>query len=115
MSSKPKMLLSRRIMISAPKESVRLYLRDLQRIREYEPKVSRVEVSYPDSESGFVEISGKFLGLPWRGSFKLEFTRDGGYRGEMIRGPLWKMIGGYSLRPVIGGTILTHDEHYHFP
>jgi hypothetical protein len=107
---------SRQILISAPKESVRLYLRDLNNMSEYEKKVDRVnDVAYPDDESGMVDVQGKWFGLPWRGSFKMEFTRDGGFRSEMVRGPLPKMNGGFHLRPVSGGTMLTHDEHYHFP
>lgn len=107
---------TRRIMISAPKESVRLYLRDLANMAEYEQKVDAVQdVSYPDEDSGLVDVRGRFFGLPWRGSFKMEFTRDGGFRSEMTRGPLKKMTGGFHLRAVTGGTVLTHDEHYHFP
>lgn len=107
--------LSRRILISAPKESVRLYLQDLKKMAEYEPKVDRIEASYPQAESGFVEASGRFLGLPWRGAFKVEFTADGGCKSEMVRGPLARMVWVFNLRPVSGGTVLTHEEHYLFP
>ena len=78
--------ISRRILISASRESVRLYLRDLENMAHYEPKVEKMEVSYPDAESGFVEVSGKFIGLPWKGAFKMQFTRDGGFKSEMVRG-----------------------------
>ena len=107
--------LSRRILVSAPKDSVRLYLRDLEKIADYEQKVDRVKVSYPDAESGFVEVSGKVMGLPWRGAFKAEFTHDGGYRAEMVRGPLPRMVRGIHLRSVLGGTIIMHEERYYFP
>lgn len=105
---------TKKILVSAPKESVALYLRDLKNLAEYESKVKSVEVSYPDADSGLVEVSGRFLGLPWKGSFKMEFTRDGGFRSEMVRGPLSKMTGGFHLRPVLGGTLVTHDEQYQF-
>ena len=105
---------SKQILISAPKESVALYLRDLHKMKDYERKVSKVDVTYPDADSGFVEVQGKFMGLPWRGAFKMEFTRDGGFRSEMVRGPLKKMVGGFHLRTVAGGTVLTHDEQYQF-
>ena len=83
---------------------------------EYEQKVDRVEtVEYPEPETGFVDVCGKFLGMPWRGSFRMEFTPDGGFRSEMVRGPLRRMVGGFHLRTVAGGTVLTHDEQYHFP
>jgi hypothetical protein len=107
--------ITRQILISAPKESVQMYLRDLSNMAEYEQKVESVDATYPDPESGLVEVEGRFLGLPWKGAFKMEFTRDGGFRSEMIRGPLKRMVGGYHLRPVAGGTLLTHDEQYHFP
>jgi hypothetical protein len=107
---------TRKIMISAPKESVRLYLRDLKNMQDYEQKVNRVvDVSYPNEESGLIDVEGKFFGLPWSGSFKMEFTRDGGFRSEMTRGPLNKVSGGFHLRSVAGGTVVTHDEQYHFP
>jgi hypothetical protein len=106
--------LSRKVLISASRESVRQYLRDLENMAEYEPKVEKVEVTYPDDETGLAEVSGKFVGLPWKGAFKMEFTRDGGFRSEMVRGPLKKMVSGFHLRQVDGGTVLTRDEQYHF-
>lgn len=108
------MQLSRQILISAPKDSVQLYLRDLNNMAEYEHKVEKVEVAQ-EEQGGFVEVQGKFLGLPWRGAFKMEFTRDGGFRSEMVRGPLPKMAGAFHLRSVTGGTIVTRDEQYQFP
>lgn len=107
--------ISKQVLISAPKDSVQMYLRDLQNMAEYEQKVEKVDVTYPNTESGLVEVQGHFLGLPWRGAFKMDFTQDGGFRSEMVRGPLKRMIGGYHLRSVAGGTVLTHDEQYHFP
>ena len=107
--------ITRQILISAPKDSVQMYLRDLTNLAEYEQKVEAVDVTYPDSETGLVEVQGRFLGFPWRGAFKMEFTRDGGFRSEMVRGPLRKMAEGYHLRPVAGGTVLTHEEQYQFP
>jgi hypothetical protein len=105
---------TKQILISAPKESVQAYLRDLDRMADYEQKVDKVEATYPEPEMGFVEATGKFMGLRWRGAFKMEFTRDGGFRSEMVRGPLRKMVGGFHLRSVAGGTVLTHDEQYQF-
>ena len=48
-------------------------------------------------------------------SFSVSFTRDGGFRSEMVKGPLRRVAGGFHLRPVSGGTLLTHDEQYLFP
>ena len=105
---------TKQILISAPKESVQAYLRDLSRMADYEQKVEKIEATYPDPETGHVEVTGKFMGLRWRGAFKVGFTRDGGFRSEMVRGPLRKMTGGFHLRSVPGGTVLTHDEQYQF-
>ena len=104
--------LSQQILISAPKESVQLYLQDLKRLSEYEPKVDKVDIG---EGGGTFEAQGKFFSLPWSASFQVELTKDGGYRKQMTRGPLKKMAGGYHLRPVTGGTIVTHDEEYQLP
>ncbi len=102
---------NRRILISAPHESVRRYLSDLDQIAAYEPKVDSISVS----PAGDAQASGRFLGIPWSGTFRFEFQRDGGYRGVMISGPLRKMECRVLLRPVNGGTVLEHDEEYELP
>ncbi|MBI5630613.1 MAG: hypothetical protein HY921_06995 [Elusimicrobia bacterium] len=108
--------LTRDVLISASREAVQQYLHDLRNIAEYERKVELVqEVSYPDSQNGFVSVTGRIMGLPWRGAFKMEFTRDGGYRTEMVRGPLSRLSGGFHLRPVSGGTIVTYQEQVQLP
>ena len=105
---------TRQILISAPKESVRLYLQDLSRLSEYEPKIDAVEVTGGEKGASF-EAQGRFMAMPWRASFQVDFTRDGGYRSVMVRGPLKQMTGGFHLRPVSGGTIVTRDEQYQVP
>ncbi len=103
---------SRRILVSAPRDSVRKYLSDLREIARYEPKVDAIEVA---SEGGAASATGRFLGLPWHGTFRFEMTNDGGYRGVMVTGPLRRMECRISLRPVIGGTVIEHDETYELP
>ncbi|MDP3543535.1 MAG: SRPBCC family protein [Elusimicrobiota bacterium] len=103
---------NRRILISAPHESVRSYLRDLSEIVHYEPKVDAVAVS---PEGGSAEASGRFFGMPWRGTFRFEFEPDGGYRAVMTSGPLSRMECRMMIRPVNGGTMLEHDEEYELP
>lgn len=102
---------NRRVLISAPHESVKNYLADLSEIAKYEPKVD----SFALSPAGTAEAGGRFLGIPWRGSFRFEFTPDGGYRGVMVSGPLRKMECRVVLRPVNGGTVLEHEEDYDLP
>lgn len=106
---------TRSILISAPRESVSEYLRDLSRLADYEQKVDRCTVSYPDRETAMAEVSGRYFGLPWRGSFRMVYTQDGGYQSEMLRGPFKRVTGGFQLRSVTGGTWLTHEEHYQLP
>ena len=103
---------TRRILVSAPRESVKKYLSDLREIARYEPKVDSIDLA---SEADSVHASGRFLGLPWHGSFRFEMTIDGGYRGVMVQGPLRSMECRVALRPVIGGTLVVHDEHYDLP
>jgi hypothetical protein len=107
---------SRRILISAPRDSVRKYLSDLREIARYEPKVDSIEVAPPVDGPGLeASAQGRFFGLPWRGTFRFEMTQDGGYRGVMVRGPLRRMECRIMLRPVVGGTVIEHDEAYDLP
>jgi hypothetical protein len=108
------MRLSKRILISAPRELVRRYLQDLQNIPHYEIKARLLSVTEAGEAGARLAASGRFLGLPWRGEFQVEFTPDGGYRASMTHGPLKSMISSFHLRPVLGGTMLTHEEHYGF-
>lgn len=103
---------TRSILVSAPRERVSEYLRDINRLADYEQKVDRCSVSYPDKETAMAEVSGRYFGLPWKGSFRMVYTRDGGYQSEMVRGPFKRVTGGFTLRSVTGGTWLTHEEHY---
>jgi hypothetical protein len=108
---------SRRILVSAPRDSVRSYLSDLNEIAKYEPKVSAIEV-LPAAEGGegqAVSASGRFFGLPWHGTFHFDMTQDGGYSGVMTRGPVRRMECRMILRPVIGGTQMEREETYDLP
>lgn len=100
-------------MISAPRESVRLYLQDIRNLSQYENKVESVEVA---GENGrfTAQASGRFMGLPWKGAFNIRLNNDGGYVAELTEGSMRSMTSSYSLRNVQGGTILRHDETYHF-
>ena len=102
---------NRRILISAPHESVRTYLSDLGQIPKYEPKVDSIQMN----PAGNAEAKGRFFGMPWHGTFRFEFKPDGGYRGVMVSGPLRHMECRVMIRPVNGGTLLDHDEEYDLP
>ncbi len=102
-------------MISAPREAVSAYLRDLGRMPEYERKVHRLEVASNGADGAAVSGSGEFLGLAWKSDFRVEFTRDGGYHAEIPLGTLFRLSVSYQLRQVAGGTVLTHEERYQAP
>ena len=108
---------SRRILVSAPRDSVQKYLSDLREIAKYEPKVNSIEVAPPAEghEGREASAHGRFFGLPWHGTFRFEMTQDGGYHGVMVHGPLRRMECRMLLRPVIGGTVVEHDEAYELP
>jgi hypothetical protein len=108
---------SRRILVSAPRDSVQKYLSDLREIAKYEPKVNSIEIAPAAEGLAGREASaeGRFFGLPWHGTFRFDMTQDGGYRGVMVHGPLRHMECRMILRPVIGGTSLEHDEKYELP
>lgn len=106
---------TRTILVSAPRERVSEYLRDLSRLSQYEPKVDECKVTYPDQTTAVADVSGRWLGLRWKGQLQMRFTRDGGFQSELVRGPIKKMLGGFHLRSVAGGTQLTHVESYALP
>jgi hypothetical protein len=106
--------ISRRILISAPRDLVRRYLHDLENIPRYESKARALSATETGQAGARWAASGRFLGLPWRGEFQVEFTPDGGFRASMTRGPLQSMVSSFHLRSVSGGTMLTHEEHYGF-
>jgi hypothetical protein len=105
---------TRRILVSAPRDSVQKYLSDFREIAKYEPKVDSIQIA-ESSEPAEASATGRFLGLPWRGTFRFERTKDGGYRGVMLSGPLRRMECRIVLRPVIGGTLIERDEAYDLP
>ena len=106
---------TRHILVSAPKEHVSEYLRDASRLADYEQKVDQCKVTYPDGETALAEVSGRYFGVPWSGSFKMVYTGDGGYQSEMLKGPFRKGLGGFELTKVAGGTRVMHLESYHLP
>ncbi|MFI5363714.1 MAG: SRPBCC family protein [Elusimicrobiota bacterium] len=108
---------SRRILVSAPRDSVQKYVSDLREIVKYEPKVDAIEVAAPAQGAAGPEAtaSGRFFGLPWHGTFRFRMTPDGGYHAVMISGPVRRMECRMILRPVIGGTVIEHDETYDLP
>lgn len=101
-------------MISAPRDSVRLYLQDPRNVAQYESKVSSLDVTAGENGRYQAQGSGSFAGFPWKGSFDIELTNDGGYKAEMAGGSGRRMAAIYQLRAVTGGTILRHEEHYDF-
>lgn len=105
---------TRRILVSAPQDSVQRYLSDLREIAQYEPKVDAIDIASTGAGQE-ASVAGRFLGLPWKGTFRFEMTRDGGYRGVMVDGPLRRMESRLLLRPVIGGTIVQHEQAYSIP
>ncbi|HVA65984.1 MAG TPA: SRPBCC family protein [Elusimicrobiota bacterium] len=107
---------SQRLMISAPRESVRLYLRDLDNLTKYSRRIFQVQLKSRDEHKVSFEASGRFLGLPWKATLEAEFPTDGGLRLTLSRGgPLWLAGASYHLRSVSGGTILSNDEEYRLP
>lgn len=106
--------LSRSILISAPMKSVKLYLHDLNNVSQYEQKVDHVEVVSREGETAQASVSGKFMGFPWKGVFDVSLTGDGGYTAVLNEGGVKRMVCSFQLRSVTGGTVLTHEEQYHF-
>jgi hypothetical protein len=105
---------TRRILISAPRESIRMYLQDIKNVAQYEQKVDAVEVTSQEADRVQALVSGKFLGLSWKGAFDVRLTGDGGYHAELTQGSIKRMACSFHLRAVKGGTVLTHEEQYHF-
>ncbi|MBI5209334.1 MAG: hypothetical protein HY927_05100 [Elusimicrobia bacterium] len=101
------------VLISAPKDRVSRYLRDLRHLPAYDKKFAEVSIGRHDVESADLSAFGAFLGFKWKGSFRVEFPKDGGFHCEVPFGRLGRMAASYCLRPVVGGTVLTHEEVFH--
>ena len=105
---------TRQTRVNAPPSFAAKYLRDISNLPEYEQKVEKCVASYPDEATATADVAGRFMGLPWKASFHMEFTDDGGFRSRMTKGPLGRMQGGFVLKPVSGGVQITHYEEYGF-
>ncbi|MFA6316933.1 MAG: SRPBCC family protein [Elusimicrobiota bacterium] len=104
--------ISSQLLVSAPKDRVSAYLRDLRHIPEYDKKVSEVVVLRQDRESAEVAAVGTFLGRKWKDTVTILFSKDGGYECSVNVGRLTTMKSVYHLSPVTGGTLLGHEEVY---
>jgi hypothetical protein len=102
-----------RILVSAPRESVQGYLRDIKNLPLYDGRVESIDLAESLPEGIAFTATGRWAGLPWKGEFRLEFTPDGGYRLFMLSGPLKFISSTFHLRPVSGGTVVTHEQSYH--
>ncbi|MBI5624321.1 MAG: SRPBCC family protein [Elusimicrobia bacterium] len=106
------MRISSQLLVSAPKERVSAYLRDLKHLPDYDKKVSEALVIRQDADTAELSASGMFLGRAWKDSPKVRFAKDGGYECSFVLGRLTKMTAVYHVRPVTGGTLLAHEEVY---
>ncbi|MBI4676616.1 MAG: SRPBCC family protein [Elusimicrobia bacterium] len=104
--------ISSQMLISAPKDRVSRYLRDLRHLPEYDKKVAEVAVCRQDAETVEVAASGAFLGRKWKDTSVVRFTKDGGYECQFVLGRLTRMSVAYQLKPVVGGTVLFHEEGF---
>ncbi len=107
--------ISRRIMLSARKPTVRLYLRELKNMALYEPRIDSIDPGHERDGEVPVSASGRVWGKSWSGEFPVVFDRDGGLFCELPIWPLSRIANSYRLREVTGGTVLTHEEGYGIP
>lgn len=100
------------MLISAPRDRVALYLRELQRMPEYDKKVAEVAVLRQDDGTAELAASGAFLGTKWKDTPTVRFGKDGGYACDVTLGRLTRMSVSYQLRAVTGGTLISHEERF---
>lgn len=105
----------RQVLIRASQEAVSQYIHEIHHLADYEQKVDTCRVSYPEPGLALAAVTGKFMGLSWKGVFQMRFTPDGGFTSRMMRGPLKHMTGNFRLEPTHSGTVLTHQENYRLP
>jgi hypothetical protein len=106
--------ITRRRLVSAPRDSIQAYLSDLKSLATYDPKIGSVQVTEA-ADGLWVEATGRFMGLPWSGTLRFQLTKDGGYRGVLVQGPMKKAECWVSVRPVVGGTVVECGETYELP
>lgn len=102
-------------MLSARKETVGLYLRELKNMPAYESKVDTVDSGELGDGEVRVTAGGNLGFKTWNAEFAVVFNRDGGYHCDIPIAPLCTLGLSYDIREVTGGTVVEHEERYRVP
>ena len=103
------------MMLSARRETVSLYLRELKNMPLYESKVDALDAGLLGDGEILVTASGSLGFKTWKGEFPVVFGMDGGFYCQLPIGPLSSLGLSYEVREVTGGTVITHEERYDLP
>lgn len=103
---------SQTVHVDCPPGPCSSWICDARNLPRYEEKVQRCTVFEVEGQIRYT-CTGRFCGLPWRGTFSLHPTPDGGFHSVMVEGPhRGNASGGFRLSPVPEGTRITHYERY---
>jgi hypothetical protein len=92
------------------------FLLNINHIGDFEPKISSIQTTPQTPNTGTYKAHGKFLWLPWSGTFIYE-TNDHGFHSEMVEGTLANnMEGGFKVSAGQNNSCtITHYESYTLP
>jgi hypothetical protein len=100
--------------VAAPLATCSAWLRDAGNLVRYEQKVTSCVVDAVRDGGCTYRCTGWFFGVPWRATFDLRHTRDGGF-SSFAHGTPDLVTGGFVLAPAGVRTRVTHWEHYQLP
>lgn len=105
-----------KVVIHAKTEQAKEFMLNINNIGNYEPKVNSILTTSKSNSAGTYTSHGKFLGLPWSGTFSYSINPDG-FHSEMTEGMLANnMNGGFIIIESGNNTcIIKHYENYQFP
>ena len=108
--------MARTTAISASLERCSAHIRDVRNLTDYEQKVRRSETVQATEDGCIYQARGFVFGWPWKATFDLHHTDDGGFHSTIIRGPMPGMSGGFTLRALGDGrTEMRHHEDHPWP
>lgn len=105
----------RTTIVKASQEACAAFFKEPLNFAKIDRKVRNMKVVERGANHSVVDISGLFAGFfPYAIRLRMDIQPDGGFIGHRLFGPLKSFDAIFTLKPVEGGTQVTHIEAYRF-